>query len=87
MNLTTRDRVATLFVAAAMLIYVLWLTGFAAGVTAGSIAIVVLTLGVLASISAVVPGFAALLAGSRAYLGLTSLCGLIAFGSAIATVA
>ena len=87
MNLTTRDRIATTFVASAVVIYGLWLAGFAGGLSAGSIAIAVLVLGVLASISAVVPGFWALLAGSRAYLGLASLGGLVAFGSGIATVA
>jgi len=50
------------------------------------VAFIVLALGVLASVSAVVPGFAALLAGSRVYLLVASLFGLLAFGSGIVTV-
>ena len=86
MNLTTRDRVATLLVAMAVLTYGLWLTGFVGGLTAGSVAIAVLVLGVLASASAVVPGFMALLHGSRVYLAVASLLGLAAFASGILTV-
>ena len=46
----------------------------------------VLVLGFVASASAVVPGFAALLAGSRAYLIGTSLVGLVALMSGVLTV-
>lgn len=87
MNLTTRDRVATLLVATATFIYGVWLTGFVDGLTAASVAIVILALGFLASASAVVPGFAALLAGSRAYLAVASVLGLVALGGGILTVA
>jgi hypothetical protein len=86
MNLTTRDRIATLLVAAALVIYGLWLTGIVGGLAAGSVAVVVLALGVLASASAVVPGFMALLRGSRAYLVIASLLGLAALVAGVLTV-
>lgn len=86
MNLTTRDRMATLLVAAAALVYGLWRAGSLGGLTAGSVAVIVLALGFLASASAVVPGFAALLAGSRAYLAIASVVGLVALGSGVVTV-
>ena len=86
MNPTTRDRIATLLVAMAVLIYGGWLAGVAGGMSAGAVAIVVLALGFLASASAVVPGFAALLRGSRAYLAMASLVGLVALASGILTV-
>ena len=86
MNLTTRDRIATLLVAMAVLVYGGWLAGVAGGMSAGAVAIVVLALGFLASASAVVPGFAALLGGSRAYLAMASLGGLVALASGILTV-
>ena len=47
---------------------------------------VVLALGFVASASAVVPGFAALLAGSRAYLVGASLVGLVALLSGVLTI-
>ena len=87
MNLTTRDRLATLLVAASAITYVLWLAGFLGGLTPGAVAVIVLALGVLASASAVVPGFAELLAGSRAYLAAASLLGLVALVSGVLTVA
>lgn len=87
MNLTTRDRIATLLVATTALIYGLWLAGFLGGLTIELVAVVVLALGFLASASAVVPGFAALLAGSRAYLAIASLFGLVALASGVLTVA
>jgi len=45
MSIPWRDRIATLLVAAATLIYLLWLTGPLAGLTASSIAVLVLALG------------------------------------------
>jgi hypothetical protein len=87
MNLPTKDRVATLLVAAATLTYAMWLIGPLGGLTPGSVAVVVLVLGFLASASAVVPGFAALLAGSRAYLAIASVLGVVALASGILTVA
>ena len=87
MSISWRDRIATLLVAAATLIYLLWLTGPLEGLTASSIAVLVLALGFIASASAVVPGFAGLLSGSRMYLALASLGGLVALVCGVLTVA
>jgi hypothetical protein len=86
MTLGVRDRIATVLVATATLVYVLWLVGVLAELTAGSVALVVLSLGFVASASAVVPGFAALLRGSRPYLTITSVGGLIALIAGLLTV-
>ena len=86
MSMSWRDRIATLCVAVAASVYVLWLGGLLGEVSAGTIAILVLGLGFAASASAVVPGFAALLAGSKAYLALASLGGLVAFACGVATL-
>jgi hypothetical protein len=87
MSMSLRDRIATLLVASAALLYVLWLVGPLAGLAAGSVAIIVLALGILASASAVVPGFSALLSGSRLYLVLASVGGLVALACGVVTVA
>jgi hypothetical protein len=87
MNVSMRDRLATVFVATATVVYGLWLSGIVRGLPASGVAMVVLALGIVASISAVVPGFPGLLAGSKAYLVVVSLLGLVAFGSGILTVA
>ena len=81
-----RDRIATLVVASALLVYVLWAVGAIGEVSAGTMSIVVLVLGVVASASAVVPGFAELLAGSRPYLVLASIGGLVALASGVLTI-
>lgn len=86
MSISWRDRIATLVVASAALVYVLWVAGTLGTVSAGTVAIVVLALGFVASASAVVPGFAELLAGSRPYLVLASLGGLVALVSGILTI-
>jgi hypothetical protein len=86
MSISWRDRIATLLVGSATLIYGLWLIGPLDGLATGSVAIVVLVLGFLASASAVVPGFAALLSGSRLYLAIASLAGVIALTCGILTV-
>ena len=86
MSISWRDRIATVLVATATLIYGLWLVGPLGGLTAGSVAMVVLALGFMASASAVVPGFAALLSGSRLYLALASLGGLVALTCGVLTV-
>jgi hypothetical protein len=86
MNFTMRDRVATLLVAASVVTYGLWLAGLLGGLTTSAMALVVLVLGFVASASAVVPGFAALLAGSRAYLVGASIVGLVALVSGVLTV-
>ncbi len=87
MSISLRDRIATVLVVTATLVYGLWLVGPLGGLTAGSIAMVVLTLGFVASASAVVPGFAALLSGSRLYLALASLGGAVALTCGVLTVA
>jgi hypothetical protein len=86
MTIPWRDRIATLLVATATIIYLLWLTGLLDGLAASSVAMVVLALGFIASASAVVPGFAALLSGSRSYLALASLGGLVALVCGVLTV-
>lgn len=86
MSIPWRDRIATLVVASASLVYLLWAVGAFGDVSAGAMAIVVLVLGFVASASAVVPGFAELLAGSRPYLVLASVGGLIALVSGILTI-
>jgi hypothetical protein len=86
MSMPMRDRIATLLVATATLIYVLWLAGILGGLTTGSVAILVLALGFIASASAVVPGFAALLKGSRLYLVLASIGGVVALTCGVMTV-
>ena len=86
MSIPWRDRIATLLVATATLIYLLWLTGPLEGLAASFVALIVLALGFIASASAVVPGFAALLSGSRSYLALTSLGGLVALACGVLTV-
>ncbi len=86
MSMPWRDRIATLLVATAALIYGLWLTGSLGGLTAGSVAMLVLALGFGASASAVVPGFAALISGSKLYLVLASIGGLVALVSGVLTV-
>jgi len=73
-----RDRIATVCVATATFIYVLWLADLLGGLSVAATAMVVLALGFVASASAVVPGFAALLAGSKTYLALASLGGIVA---------
>jgi hypothetical protein len=86
MHMPLRDRVATLLVATATLVYVLWFVGPLDWLTAGAVALIVLALGFVASASAVVPGFAALLRGSRLYLGVASLAGLVALAAGVVTV-
>ena len=87
MSIPWRDRIATLLVATATLIYLLWPMGPLEGLTASSVAVLVLVLGFIASASAVVPGFAALLSGSRSYLALASVGGLVALACGVLTVA
>ncbi len=80
MRLPKRDVVATGLVAAAGILYVLWAVGWSApgmsGVRVTGIAI--LALGFAASATAVVPGFDGLLHGSKVYLAVTSMIGLVA---------
>jgi hypothetical protein len=78
-----RDLLATALVAAAIVVYVFWaigssLPGLASTRATGT---VVLGLGFAASAGAVVPGFETLIRGSRVYLAVTMLIGLVAFGA------
>ena len=86
MDQSMRDRVATVLVATATIIFVLWRIGVASGLSTSSVAIAILALGFLASASAVVPGFAALLRGSRRYLAAASALGLVALVAGALTV-
>jgi hypothetical protein len=85
LHLTRRDLIATGAVGVAVVLYVLWLVDATlpalSGVRATGLA--VLALGFLASASAVVPGFAGLLHGSRPYLVATALLGLVALVAGI----
>jgi hypothetical protein len=87
MSIPWRDRIATLLVATSLVIYLLWLAGPLAGLSAGSVALLVLALGIIASASAVVPGFAGLISGSKLYLALTSLGGVVALAGGVLTFA
>lgn len=86
MNLTWRDGIATVLVAAAAVVYGLWILGTVGGLTAEAVAVIVLGLGFLASALAVVPGFARLMGGSKAYMATASLIGVAALVGGILTV-
>jgi hypothetical protein len=79
---------ATFFVAVGALVYALWLAGVGSeGATGVRVAAgIVLALGFGASASAVVPGFNALLRGSKLYLVVTSLLGLGALVAGISAL-
>ena len=81
MRIPTRDRIATGLVASAVILYTLWATGLTLpGMDSVRVTgLVVLGLGFGASASAVVPGFGELLHGSKLYLLVASLIGLLAF--------
>jgi hypothetical protein len=72
---------ATVLVGAALVLYAAWLIGMQMPwfTDASAVALGVLALGILASMSAVVPGFAELLRGSRTYLAAACALGLVAF--------
>ena len=78
MHLAFRDRIATLCVAVGTVVAVLWLAGVGSQDITGSrwVTAIVLALGFVASASAVVPGFEALMHGSKMYVAVTSLLGL-----------
>ncbi len=80
MHLPKRDVIATALVAIAAVLYLLWavdatLPGMSGTRVTG---VAVLVLGFAASATAVVPTFEQLLHGSRTYLVMTSLIGLVA---------
>jgi hypothetical protein len=80
MRLPKQDLIATALVAAAGVLYILWLTGFAPASMSSTrtTGLVVLALGFAASASAVVPYFDQLIHGNRAYLAVTTLIGVVA---------
>jgi hypothetical protein len=86
MRLPKQDIVATVLVLVSGLVYLLWAVDSAVPGTGSTRAsgIVVLALGFVASASAVVPGFNALLHGNKAYLTITSTIGLVAFAGGVA---
>jgi hypothetical protein len=86
MNLTWRDGIATVLVAAAAVVYGLWILGAVDGLTSQAVAVIVLGLGFLASAMAVVPGFGTLIGGSKAYMAIASLIGVVALVSGVLTV-
>jgi hypothetical protein len=81
MKLPKRDLVATVLVAVAIALYLLWAADAAPpgldGVRATGL--VILGLGFAASASAVVPGFDQLIHGNKMYLASTSAIGVAAF--------
>jgi hypothetical protein len=85
MNVSRKDIVATVAVALAAVLYVLWAFDRALpGMDDARItAIAVLVLGFVASAFAVVPGFDGLMHGNKAYLGVTALLGLGALAAGI----
>lgn len=80
MNLPKKDVIATILVAIAGVLYLLWVTGSAPPGMGGirATGIVILALGFAASATAVVPSFDQLLHGNKIYIAVTSLIGLIA---------
>lgn len=78
MRLDRRDWVATSCVAAAVVLYGLWSTGFLVpeSWTVRITTVAVLILGLPASAIAVIPGFEGLLKGSKVYLAVSALIGL-----------
>jgi hypothetical protein len=85
MHLPKRDVAAGGLVFAAVVLYMLWDAGSALPGMSGTRAtgIVVLALGFAASATAVVPTFDQLLHGSKSYLAVTSLIGLVAVVSGV----
>jgi hypothetical protein len=89
MRVPARDRIATVLVAAAVVIYLLWVAGATLpGMEEIRVTgLVVLGLGFAASPSAVVPGFDGLLHGGKPYLVGTSLLGVVAFAAGVVMLA
>jgi hypothetical protein len=85
MRLSKRDTIATVLVAVAALLYLLWALGWAPFGLDGTRAtgIAVLALGFAASASAVVPTFDQLLHGSRIYLAVSSAIGVLAAAAGV----
>jgi hypothetical protein len=84
-----RDVLATILIGVAFVVYAAWAigTGLPVGTDVSAVAIVILVLGVAASLSAVVPGWDELVSGPRLYFGTASVLGLIALvGGLVAVV-
>jgi hypothetical protein len=62
-------------------VYAAWLIGVAVPGEVAGVALIVLVLGIAASMSAVVPAFSELLHGSRFYLAASSALGLVALAA------
>lgn len=88
MRLPKRDLIATVLVAGAVVVYLLWAADLALpGTGSARVAgVVVLALGFAASASAVVPTFVGLLHGNKAYLVVTSLLGAAALVGGVMTL-
>lgn len=88
MRVDRRDVVATVFVVAGALVYLLWLADRPVpGLTsARAVALFVLGTGVAASASAVVPSFQQLMHGSKTYMAVASLIGAVAAVAGIVAV-
>ena len=85
MGVSKRDVMATVLVAAAGVLYLMWVAGapaFGMG-SARATGVAILVLGFLASAIAVVPGFTGLLHGNRTYLVVASLLGVVATAAGI----
>lgn len=89
MRLTTRDRVATVIVGAAVVVAAGWFLPLpgARSVDVRAVTVAVLALGMPVSAAAVVPGFSGLIHGSRAYLFGASALGFAALALAVLTLA
>lgn len=89
MALPWRDSIATLLVAVGVVLYGCWAAGISIPgfESIAAVAIGILVLGVVASVSAVVPGFGELLHGSRLYLAATSVLGVLALGGGVYAIA
>ena len=87
-HLTSQDRLASVFVAAGALVYLLWSFGVGSQGVRGARAVagIALVLGFAASASAVVPGFDRLIHGNKLYLAGASLLGLGALAAGIAAL-
>jgi uncharacterized membrane protein HdeD (DUF308 family) len=85
MRFSKRDVVATTWVALAGFLYVLWVFDAVPPGLSGvrATGMICLTLGMAASASAVVPYFSDLIHGSKTYLGVASLLGLLALAAGI----
>ena len=85
MRLPKRDIIATCAVAAAVVLYVLWLADVTVlGMSSTRVTgLVVLALGFVASATAVVPSFDQLMHGNRLYLVTTSVLGVAALAAGV----